>query len=332
MAEPTPLKPAYIICGSDRPKVRLAVARLKQRVVNESGSDLNVVVFDAERDPVTAVVEAASTPSFVLGTRLLLVLGAHRYKTPERKQLVAYLADPVPETVLAIEGETFAKDDALAKAVVRVGEVLRYDLPKRAALAGWVRERAARHGLSMGAPEARRLLGVSGEDPERLEREIEKLAAYSRGQPVTAEAIDEVCSPAIETKVFDLMDAVGHRDTSAAFRCLEEVYAHGENPQAVFYSLLRHVRLLQQTLEAAPDDRVSPSDLAKTLGVHPFAARKLLEQRRSYDRARVGRALGALAYADAALRGRPVATLESAGGVNHGDRFSLELALSRMLA
>lgn len=324
-----PLKPAYLICGSDRPKVRRAVARLRRRIVDESGNDLNVAVFDAERDAVTAVVEAASTPSFVLGTRLLLVTSAHRYKVRERQALVAYLKEPMPDTVLAVEGETFAKDDALLKAVARVGDVLRFDLPRRYELAGWVRERAAAHRLEMGTAEARHLLALAGEEPERLEREIEKLAAYCRGGPATTAAIDAVCSPAIETKVFDLMDAVGRRERARAFRCLEEVYAHGEDPQAVFYALVRHVRLLEQALAAGD---ASPSDLAKTLRVHPFTAKKLLEQRHSYDRARLGRALAALAGADAALHGRPVATLESSGGVSHGDRFTLELALARLLA
>ena len=66
--------------------------------------------------------------------------------------------------------------------------------------------------------------------------------------------------------------------------------------------------------------------------MHPFTAKKLLEQRRFYDQARIGRALGALADADAAMRGRAIVSLESSGGVDHGGRFALELALSRMLA
>ena len=47
MADAAPLLPAYLIIGTDRPKVRRAVARLRQRVVDEAGSDLNVVVLDA---------------------------------------------------------------------------------------------------------------------------------------------------------------------------------------------------------------------------------------------------------------------------------------------
>ena len=336
MAERSPLKPVYVIFGDDRPKVRLAVARLRRRVVAESGSDLNVAAFDAERDPASVVLEAASTPSFALGTRLILVAHGHRWKAKDRQALAQYARDPMPDTVVAIEGDTFGKDDPLVKALggVKAGNdrVLAFTVPKRAERAGWVRRQAAGHGLAMGPAEARHLIAVAGEDPERLEREIEKLAAYCRGEPASAAAIDSVCTPAIETKVFDLMDAVGHRDRARAFRSLEEVFAVGEDPQAVFYALVRHVRALEKALAAGGDDQVSPSDLAKRLGVHPYTAKKLLEQRRSYDRARVGRALDALAGADAAMRGRAVVSLESSGGVDHGGRFSLELALGRMLS
>lgn len=336
MAERAPLKPVYLIFGDDRPKVRLAAARLRRRVVSDSGSDLNVATFDADQDSSAVVLEAAATPSFVLGTRLILVANGHRWKAKDRQALAQYAKDPMPDTVVAIQGETFGKDDVLVKALggVRPGNdrVLSFTVPKRAERATWVRKQAAGHGLSMGPAESRHLIGVAGEDPERLEREIEKLAAYCRGEPASVAAIDAVSTPAIETKVFDLMDAVGHRDRAKAFRSLEEVFATGEDPQAVFYHLVRHVRALEKALEAGGDDQVSPSDLAKRLGVHPYTAKKLLEQRRFYDRTRVGRALDALAGADAALRGRAVVSLESSGGVDHGGRFSLELALGRMLA
>jgi DNA polymerase-3 subunit delta len=347
MPEPSPLQPAYLIFGSDRVKVRRAVARLRARVVTESGSDLNVTMIDVggadaeqraaarRKDALAETLAALETPSFVLGTRLVLVTNGHRWTVKERQPLVEYLRDPMPDTVLAIEGETFGKDDALVKALggVKQGNerVLSFDLPKRYQLAGWVQTTAAReHKISLGAAEARHLLALVGERPERIERELEKLAAFCRGGPVTDEAIDAVCSPAIETKVFDLADAVGRRDRPGAFRCLEEVFALGEEPQRVLYSLVRHVRNLESALESGAE--VSPADLARQVGVHPFAARKLLEQRRAYDRATIGRALEALAEADAAMRGRAKVTLESSGGVDHGGRFALELALARMLS
>src|SRR5665647_1724594 len=186
MSELAPLKPVYLIVGNDRPKVRRAIQRLRRRVIAESGSDINVAAFEVEKDTTAAtlraVLDAADTPGFALGTRLLLVLNAHHFKAKERKELLAYIHDPMPGTCLALEAEKWAKDDALYKTVFKAGGFLPFDLPKRYEMAGWVRERAAARRLPMSAAAARHLLAADveqvsgGEDPghsERLEREIE---------------------------------------------------------------------------------------------------------------------------------------------------------------
>src|SRR5665648_501585 len=285
MSEPAPLKPVYLIVGNDRPKVRRAVQRLRRRVIAESGSDINVAAFEVESvntaATLRAVIEAADTPGFALGTRLLLVLNAHHFKAKERKELLAYIHDPMPGTCLALEAEKWAKDDALYKTVFKAGGFLPFDLPKRYEMAGWVRERAAARRLPMGAAAARHLLDVCGEDPghsERLEREIEKLALYCHSAEATAEDVDAVCTPDDEARIFDLMDAVGHRDRTRAFGLLETIFASGdpkEDANRILYSLLRYVRQLETAWQLCASDQ---STAAKQLGVHPFTAKKLLEQ------------------------------------------------------
>jgi DNA polymerase III subunit delta len=335
MPPPEPLRPAYLIYGSDRPKVRRAVARLRARVIEEAGSDLNVSLFDAEADPPQAVLEAAATPGLTLGTRLLLVVNAHKWKAAQRSALAAYLADPAPDTCLAVEAEKSSKDDALAKAIAKAGAVLAYDLPRKHELAAWVRERARALGLTMNSAVARALLDLCGEEPEhveRLEREIEKLAAYCGTHEATVADVQAICTPAVDAKVFALMDAVGARDRARAFGLLETLFASSdarENANSVFYSLKRHVQLLA---DAGQLGEVEASEAARQLGVHPFTARKLLEQRRRYDRRTLGRALAALADAETHMRGRTLATLETSAGVNYGDQLAVELALARLLA
>lgn len=335
MSTPEPLRPAYLICGSDRPKVRRAVARLRTRIVQESGSDLNVTVFDAEVDPPQAVLEAAANPGLTLGTRLLLVVNGHKWRVAQRGAMAAYLSDPAPDTCFALEADKFAKDDSLAKAIAKTGAVLAYDLPRKSELASWVRERARTVDLTMSSAVARSLLEVCGDEPEhieRLEREIEKLAAYCGTHEATLADVQAVCTPAVEAKVFALMDAVGARDRARAFALLETLFASSdarENANSVFYSLKRHVQLLD---EASQLGDVDASEAARQLHVHPFTARKLLDQRRRYDRRTLNRALAALADAEAHLRGRALATLETSAGVNYGDQLAVELALARLLA
>jgi DNA polymerase-3 subunit delta len=339
MSEPAPLKPAYLIVGNDRPKVRRAIQRLRRRVIAESGSDINVAAFEVESantaTALRAVLDAADTPGFALGTRLLLVFNAHYFKAKERKEILAYIHDPMPGTCLALEAEKWAKDDALYKTVLKTGDVLSFDLPKRYEMAGWVRERAAAKRLPMSPAVARHLLDVCGEEPghsERLEREIEKLALYCRGAEATAEDVEAVCTPDDEARIFDLMDAVGHRDRTRAFRLLETIFASGdpkEDANRVLFALLRHVRKLEEAWQLGASDQ---GTAAKQLGVHPFTAKKLLEQRKNYDRRRFDRAYRALAVAEPGMRGRAPATLETAAGVNHSDRLVVELALARLLS
>ena len=148
MADPAPLLPAYLILGTDRPKVRRAVARLRQRVIDEAGSDLNVVVLDAEHDKVEVLIDAAASPGLTFGTRLLLILNGHKWNAKARQQIVAYLQDPMPDTCVALEAESLAASDALFKAVTKLGGVLHFDLPEE------VRDGGVGQGARQGAPAA----------------------------------------------------------------------------------------------------------------------------------------------------------------------------------
>jgi DNA polymerase III subunit delta len=334
MADASALLPAYLIIGTDRPKVRRAVARLRQRVIDEAGSDLNVVVLDAEHDQVEVLLQAAESPGLTFGTRLLLVFNGHKWKVKARQQVVAYLQDPMPDTCVAIEAETLAASDALFKAVKKLGGVLPYDLPKKYEMAGWIKERAKAHGTAMSTAVAKHLLDRCGAEPghaERLEREVEKLALYCHGQQPTESDVDAICTPDDDAVIFDLMDAVGHRDRAHSFELLEALFASG-NPRndanGVLYSLKRHVEQLDAASQLPHADQTTA---AKQLKVHPFTAKKLLQQREHFDRRRIGRAYRALAEAEAGLRGRAPVTLESSGGVNDGDRLVVELALARLL-
>ena len=340
MSDSRPLDTAYLIVGNDRPKVRRALQRLRERAVQESGSDINVTLIDVPggaqaAEAARAVLDAAATPGLALGARIIIVTGVHNFRVAERKQLVAYLQDPTPDTTLAFEAEKLAKDDALYKAVQKHGRVLAYDLPKKYEMAGWVRKVATGKGLVLGGAAARRLLDLCGEDPshaERLEREIEKLAAYCRGAEATAHDVDAVCVPDDEVRIYELTDAVGRGEREKAFALLEAIYANGnpkDDADAVFYSLRRHIGMLAQAASLGHSDQTTA---ARQLGVAPFRAGKLLEQSRLFDARRLRRACRALAVAETGLRGMPPAKLESAAGVDNSDRLVMELALARLLS
>jgi DNA polymerase III subunit delta len=333
MADKSDLAPAYLIFGTDSPKVRLAVSRFKRRVIQQSGSDLSLTVVDARTLRGAEVVDLLQTGSFVLGRRAVVVEAADTWKVAERNAIAGYLADPYPETTVVLTGESISRKEALGKVVMQLGVVLQYDLPKKRELADWVQELGKSMRIKVPVAEARHLLHVVGEDPLQLEAELRKLADYAGASPandvveIQRADIDAVCSPGLEAQIWDLTDAVGHRDGPAAFRVLEELFAMGGAPRrpggapsgdparSIFVALSRHIDLLRRAHELAP--RVSDADAGTALQIHKFRAQKLLEQRKTFGHKAVAKAMVVLAEADAALVG--------------GSQLEPELVLERAL-
>jgi DNA polymerase-3 subunit delta len=324
VSDRTELAPAYLICGSDLPKVRRAVERLRRRVFEETSSDLNITLLDARSQSAGAVVEVADTPTFTLGTRLVLVSAADKWPVAERERIAVYLDDPAPGVCIALVGDSFKKTERLTRLLEKRKAVLRFDLPKKYELSGWVREHAKARRAHLGAGEARYLIAQVGADAQLLESEVTKLATYARGAPITIDDIDAVCSPTIEARIYELTDAVGRRDGAAAFRILENLFATAgrsgdEVARSTIWSLVKYVGQLGTVLDLPQE--MPPDEVARTVGVAPYTARKLCEQRERFDRRMLDRATVALADAQASMVGKSELEAE----------FVLEIALARLL-
>src|SRR5512145_3492118 len=129
------LKPVYLVTGNDRPKVELALGRLRARF--DPGSIERLV---AGKDGASGadVVAACNAGTLLAGDRLVLVteVDGRRgefdrlsggWKAEDVEAVVEYLRAPAPGTVLCLVGEEVRKDSALAKACANVGDVLAWE-------------------------------------------------------------------------------------------------------------------------------------------------------------------------------------------------------------
>lgn len=301
-AKRPPLKPTYLILGDDHPKVELALRRLRERIVEDSGTELNVDEFSAGQHSAEEVVAAANTLAFLGGVRLVLVHGVDTWRKPDKERIAAYLRSPAPDACLALVGEKLPATDPLRKAVSTAGDVLEYNAPKAAQLPDWVVGQAKRLGLQLGGAEARLLIQRVGDEQHLLLRELEKLAAYVGRGRVTPEDILEVSARSLEASIFDLVDAVAARRAAQAFLVLEDLYEAGEKPTGLFYRILRHFQHLARAV-ALREEGMSPEQIQAEIPLKPFAARKLVQQAAAYSVESVRAAIGLLAEADARMKG-----------------------------
>ena len=295
------LKPAYLIVGSDRPKIARALGRLRSRMGEESLVPLSA--REAAGDDVVA--SCNSLGLFGGGGRLVVVTDVERWKAPDVKAIAAYLEDSTPDTVLALTGELKA-DSALGKAVSKRGEVLAFEVSKRG-LPGWVAEQFKRLGAEADKDACRALIDLVGDDLDELESEIDKLATWAAGDPIGVREVQQVAAARAETSIFSLTDAWGRRDVAAALDVAEALMERSHRPRRdelmrLAASLASHVARVR-ACQALAAEGVRPRDAAGRLRMHPFAAEKAFAQAERFGVDELRAATVRLAELDVALKG-----------------------------
>ena len=311
------LKPVYLLTGSDRPKIARALHRLRERIGADSTEHLNA----REASGVEAVASCNALGLFVgEGQRLVIVDEVERWKAADAKEVTAYLASPSPTTVLALVAHEPKTDAALTKAVTKAGEVLAYDVSRRQ-LPQWVAEQFARHGAKVGSDACRALVDMVGDDLDELGNEVEKIATWAGGDPITVREVEQLAAGRAETAIFALTDAWGRRDIAAVLRYTEEILERSHRARSgelmrLISSITAHVGRVRRCQRLA-EEGVRPKDAAGRLKVHPFVAEKAFAQSANFSAEELARAIVRLAELDAASKG--------------GSRMPVDLDLERAL-
>jgi DNA polymerase-3 subunit delta len=310
------LKPVYLLHGSDRPKIARAVRRLRDRIGDDATEHLN-----AREAAGPDVVAACNAMGLFTGEgRLVIVDEVERWKAADVKEVAAYLASPAPATVLALVADELKGDSALAKAVAKAGQVLAYEVTKRK-LPDWVAEQFGRFGAKADADACRALIDIVGDDLDELTTEIDKLATWAAGDPITLRDVEQMAAGRAETAIFALTDAWGRRDVGAVLRAAEEIMERSHRPRSgelmrIIGSLVNHVGRVSRCQRLA-DEGVRAKDAAPKLKMHPFAAEKAFAQAANFSADELGDALIRLSELDAAAKG--------------GSRLPADLELERAL-
>jgi len=292
------LLPAYLLTGSDRPKIGRALRRLRTRFGDEAVELMSV-------DTVSGEDVAGSLNSLGLfgAGRLVVVQGVERWKKADVEALDGYLTDPVDGAVLALVADEPPKDDALGKLVARRGgEVLAYDIPKPKDPSVWVRSEFVRMGAQVTDDAARRLVEIAGDDIAFLEQEVEKLATWAGGEQIGPREVEALAVPVQESPVWALSDSWGSREVGEVLAACEAELEKGVEPFLISVRLAAQVGLVR-AVQALADGGLGAREIAGRLKKHEFRVRKALGHAERYSRDELDAAIVRLAELDAALKG-----------------------------
>jgi DNA polymerase-3 subunit delta len=311
------LKPVYLLSGTDRPKIEEALRRLRARV-GDGGSE----VLSATESSGEDAVAACNAPGlFAAAGRAVVVLRVESWKAADTKAVAAYLADPAPDTVLALVGDGIKKDSPLTKACAKAGELLFYDVP-RSKLPTWVAERFRALDGAADRDACRLLVEIVGENVTELESEIEKLITWAGGESVDADAVEKLAAGRAEVQTFALTDAWGARDVSGVLRAAESILEQSPKPRRdevsrIVATFASHVLRVREAHELDAEG-ISSREAAGRMRRNPYYVQKLFAQAANFSAEELGNAVVRVAELDLAVKG--------------GSKLPSELELAEALA
>jgi len=188
------------------------------------------------------------------------------------------LSDMPPSTVLVLIDGDVAPGNPLLKLISPLGSVRQFPRLNQRDLPGWIVGRARQRDVSLSREAVLRLADLVGPNLWILASEIEKLAVYAGGRPVSQEDVEALTPAAREANVFAMVDAVVEGRLRFACQLLEKALQDGQTASHVFALIQRHYRnlLLAKELVAAG---LNAQQVGARLGVHSdFALNKLLDQ------------------------------------------------------
>jgi DNA polymerase-3 subunit delta len=303
------IAPLYLLEGEEAYLREQALRKLIAKAVDETVRDFNVTALSVAQGNLDEALALARQYPMSSSHRVVVVTGFEALSDERQLELLKdYLRDPVPTTALVFISAGMDNRRNIATMLRKTCQVVTFDpLDDREAAPRWLTDYVSRAGCFIEQSAAAYLIGMVGTDLRRLASEADKLVNYIGGQGrIGREEIDELVRYTREHSNFELTDAIIDGNRKRALELLEHIYASAsENPQTQSLMILGAIASQYRKLMMAKElirQNAPNSEVAKAVGMSPYAVGRLNEKARKTDAEAILRGIRRIAQTDVALK------------------------------
>lgn len=296
----------YLLHGPEDYLRTAFLAELRKVALEGGEDDFSYHRLGAETDSI-ALGEAINSVPFLSERSLVEVHNAdlNKLKDAESEAFLSLLRD-IPEycTVAFVQSANYSLDGRtkFVKALKGIARELKFTEQSDSALVDWCARRFAAQGKTADFEAITRLIFVSGNLMNRLIPEIDKIAAYTKGERVTTREVNAVASHIPEADVFEMTEYIAKREFALAASTLGELFAAKQEPIAILALLAHQLRQLY-CARLCIDRKLPTKYLMETCGIkYDFVAKKHLSAARGFTLAELKKSIEICAEMDYRLK------------------------------
>lgn len=279
----------YVLHGEEAYLRDYYLDKIKEQILTPGLEEFNLHLIQGKDATPLAISEAVDCLPMMSGRTMILVADYDLFGAAEdqREALTAILSDlPEYACVVFVYDLLEYKADArtkLAKTIKDKGLVVPFPHQSQGDLVDWIHRRFRALDRDIDSEQAKYLIFLCGDLMNTLAGEISKIAAYSKHSRITRQDIDAVAVPQLDAIVFQMTDAILHRNFDRACRVLGDLYSQQESPYRILAALSKQLRQLY-TARLALENHKDTQYLIQLWGMkHSYPAENLMRAAPRFD-------------------------------------------------
>ncbi|OHB33118.1 MAG: DNA polymerase III subunit delta [Desulfuromonadaceae bacterium GWC2_58_13] len=240
--------------------------------------DFNFDNLSARDIRVEAIIDQARTFPVFAVHRLVLIKDAQHLSSDSLDDLVPYLQDPSPETVLVFVSDKIDGRRKFFQEFKKRGALVEFKKLYDNQIPMFVRDQARQGGRSFTEDALALLCRRVGNNLQEIYGELSKLFAYIGDKTLIDVAdVAAIISDTRVDSVFELTDALGMKKAEDAQRFLVRILDEGSAPLLVLSMIVRHFRQLWKIHELL-ELKTQEKEIPRQVGINPYFLKGLLNQ------------------------------------------------------
>ena len=278
------ISPCYLFYGTEVYLKTRYTDLLKKVLLEPSAETMNMDIFEGNKQAVSAILDSAETLPFFSDKRFIVVKESGLFQTGRKndsEKMADYLKK-IPDTTCILFLETeIDKRGKIYKSVAKNGYVAEMNGLSEKELLYWITRECKKNKFQIETKVAAYLLRIVGGEMIHLEAEIKKLSGFlPENAQVTTYDIDIICTKSLETKIFDLVNAVANGKPKEAITIYRNLLLMKESPLMVLAMIIRQFRMILQCKILSEQGE---SQIAQKIGLRDFMVKEYLKQAKYFS-------------------------------------------------
>jgi DNA polymerase-3 subunit delta len=265
------------------------------------GDAMNYHYFEGKNVSVGEVIDLAETMPFLAEHRVIVLENSNLF-AKGGEQLADYLSAPAETTCFVFVEQSVDKRSRLYKAVTAKGRAVEFKTQDEAVLKRWILGFLKKENKNITEKDLNLFLDKTGTDMENIRGELEKLLCYCMDKDVvSAQDIEEICTKQVSNQIFDMINAIAHKQQKTAMTLYYDLLTLKEPPMRILYLITKQFNTLLQVKELK-NKGCDANTIGEKVGFAGFIARKYVAQAAKFKESELKQAVKDCVEAEEAVK------------------------------